>query len=71
MQRTIRPRRNFHETFATLSAAKAWRQDALPELRKGTMPGTGSVEDGNVTLIVERHWPRESEPPKEPKSQAA
>jgi hypothetical protein len=34
-------------------------------------PGTGSVEDGNVTLIVERHWPRESEPPKEPKSPAA
>jgi integrase len=25
------------KTFPTLSAAKAWRQDALPELRRGTM----------------------------------
>jgi hypothetical protein len=35
-------------------------------------PWTVAAEDAGVTLIVERHWPREPEPPpKEPESPAA
>jgi integrase len=32
-----RSKRRIRKTFPTLAAAKAWRQDALPELRRGTM----------------------------------
>jgi integrase len=34
---SARERKRIRKTFPTLSAAKTWRQDALPELRKGTM----------------------------------
>jgi integrase len=32
-----REEKRIRKTFATLSAAKAWRQDTVPALRKGTM----------------------------------
>ena len=34
---SARENKRIRKTFPTISAAKAWRQDALPELRRGTM----------------------------------
>lgn len=38
-----RERKRIRKTFPTLAAAKTWRQDALPALRKGTMKAPARV----------------------------
>jgi integrase len=38
-----RERKRIRKTFATVAAAKTWRQDALPALRKGTMRATTQI----------------------------